>query len=206
MRSLWSCGTRYWKLSRLTPSGASVSETFSTTAGDKYDAFQPKSSQMLPPGTFANRTAFITGSGTGLGKSIAHSLARLGSNVFLVGREEGLKLTSDELADNTKSTAIAYANADIRDAKTIRDALNACRVRFGLPDLIVNNVADNFLCPSERLSTNAFSSVIDFVLKGTGLVTLEVAKALITARRTPDIGYSFSHFDEKTPPPRECSA
>lgn len=79
---------------------------------------------------------------------------------------------------------IDYAVADIRDVDAVREALNICSTRFGLPNLIVNNAAGNLLCPSERLSPDAFSSVIDIVLKGTGIVTLEVAKALIKAKQS----------------------
>ena len=34
-----------------------------------------------------------------------------------------------------------------------------------VPDIVINNAAGNFISPTERLSTNAFSSVIDIVLK-----------------------------------------
>lgn len=49
--------------------------------------------------------------------------------------------------------------------------------------MIVNNAAGNFISPTERLSSNAFSTIIDIVLKGTAEVTLQAAKALIAAER-----------------------
>ncbi|THD23973.1 2 4-dienoyl-CoA reductase mitochondrial [Fasciola hepatica] len=184
LRSLSSYGLRYLKLSGLKSVAATVSQSLSTTTEGRNTAFQPVTMPMLPPGTFANKTALITGGGTGLGKAVANSLATLGANVLLISRrEEVLKEACDELRRTSKSQ-IDYAIADIRDAEAVRNALNTCCTRFGLPDLIVNNAAGNFLFPSERLSTDAFSSVIDIVLKGTGIVTLEVAKALIKAKRS----------------------
>ena len=44
---------------------------------------------MFPPGTFNNKTAFITGGGTGLGKCMASVLSELGAQVMIVSRLVG---------------------------------------------------------------------------------------------------------------------
>ncbi len=49
---------------------------------------------------------------------------------------------------------------------------------------MVNNAAGNFICPTERLSYNAFNSVVDIVLKGTYNCTLAFGRRWI-ADRTP---------------------
>jgi NAD(P)-dependent dehydrogenase (short-subunit alcohol dehydrogenase family) len=49
---------------------------------------------------------------------------------------------------------------------------------------LVNNAAGNFVCPTERLSYNAFNAVVDIVLKGTYNCTLAVGKRWIE-ERTP---------------------
>jgi 2,4-dienoyl-CoA reductase len=53
-----------------------------------------------------------------------------------------------------------------------------------LPDIIVNNAAGNFISPTERLSSNAFRTIIDIVLNGTANVTLEFGKRLIKANQS----------------------
>src|SRR3546814_20807921 len=53
--------------------------------------------------------------------------------------------------------------------------------RFGLPDIIVNNAAGNFIAPFERLSANGFKTIVDIVLNGTANVTLDGGKRLIQA-------------------------
>ena len=50
---------------------------------------------------------------------------------------------------------------------------------LGLPNIVVNNAAGNFISPTERLSPNAFKTVVDIVLLGTANVTLEFGKRLI---------------------------
>ncbi len=41
---------------------------------------------MLPKETFAGKTAFVTGGGTGLGKNIAKNLSALGATVVIGSR------------------------------------------------------------------------------------------------------------------------
>ena len=69
----------------------------------------------------------------------------------------------------------------MRDPEAVKRAAEACVARFGLPSLVVNNAAGNFISPTERLSTNAFRTVVDIVLNGTANVTLELGKRLIKA-------------------------
>jgi NAD(P)-dependent dehydrogenase (short-subunit alcohol dehydrogenase family) len=52
---------------------------------------------------------------------------------------------------------------------------------------LVNNAAGNFISPTERLSANAFSSIIDIVLKGTVNCTLALGKHWITEKQSAAI-------------------
>lgn len=62
-------------------------------------------------------------------------------------------------------------------------AIDFCENQCGLPDIIINNAAGNFVSPFERLSANAWKTVIDIVLNGTAYVTLDIGKRLIKAQR-----------------------
>ena len=70
--------------------------------------------------------------------------------------------------------------------------LDAGRERFGTMHGLVNNAAGNFICPTERLSYNAFNSVVDIVLKGTYNCTLALGKRWIAAG-TPGVGAEHQH-------------
>lgn len=58
-----------------------------------------------------------------------------------------------------------------------------CVDKLGLPNIIVNNAAGNFISPTERLSANAFKTIVDIVLIGTANVTLEFGKRLIKEKQ-----------------------
>ena len=54
--------------------------------------------------------------------------------------------------------------------------------------MVVNNAAGNFISPTERLSANAFRTIVEIVLLGSANVTLEIGKRLIEAEQ----GYPHS--------------
>ena len=73
--------------------------------------------------------------------------------------------------------------ADVRDPSQVAAAVDFCEKECGLPDIIINNAAGNFVSPTERLSPNAWKTVIDIVLNGTAFVTLDIGKRLIKAQK-----------------------
>jgi len=55
--------------------------------------------------------------------------------------------------------------------------------KFGKVDCLLNNAAGNFISPTERLSSNAFDTIIDIVLKGTKNCTLAFGKHWIGSKQ-----------------------
>jgi len=73
---------------------------------------------------------------------------------------------------------------DVRNASEVSAAADACEQQCGsLPHMVINNAAGNFISPFERLSPNAFKTVVDIVLNGTAYVTMEFGKRLIKAKQ-----------------------
>jgi len=145
--------------------------------------FLVKKMPMLPKGTFAGKIALITGGGTGLGKSMALMLGALGASVAILGRRlHVLEETAKELQAKTGNRVFA-CSADVRDPAAVKDAIDKVEKELGLPTIIVNNAAGNFISPTERLSPNAFKTVIDIVLNGSANVTLDIGKRLIAAEK-----------------------
>lgn len=134
---------------------------------------------MLKPGCFSGQTILITGGGTGLGRAMGHYLLELGARLVICGRRgDVLRQTAGELESETGGQVLAHP-CDVRIPEQIETLLDAAMARFGAVDGLVNNAAGNFICPTERLSFNAFHTVVDIVLGGTINCTLAVGKRWI---------------------------
>jgi NAD(P)-dependent dehydrogenase (short-subunit alcohol dehydrogenase family) len=136
---------------------------------------------MFKDNMLKERAIFLTGGGTGLGRSMALRLAGLGARMFLVGRREApLVETCDEI--HRGGGAAAFTACDVRDYASVEAAANAAEQQYGQIDTVVNNAAGNFIARTEKLSVNAFNSVVDIVLNGTFNCTQVFARRWIDAK------------------------
>ena len=120
---------------------------------------------MFQKDLLRGRAIFLTGGGTGLGRSMTLRFAELGARVFLVGRREGpLHETCDEV--HRLGGAAAYTTCDIRDYAAVEAAAEQAEQQFGEINTLVNNAAGNFMARTEKLSANAFNTVLSIVLNG----------------------------------------
>jgi NAD(P)-dependent dehydrogenase (short-subunit alcohol dehydrogenase family) len=128
-----------------------------------------------------DRAIFLTGGGTGLGRSMALHFAMLGARMFLVGRrEEPLRDVCEEIQRGGGTAA--YTMCDVRDYAAVEAAARQAEDQFGRIDTVVNNAAGNFMARTEKLSPNAFNAVVGIVLNGTFTCTLVFAKKWIAER------------------------
>lgn len=138
---------------------------------------------MLRDGSLEGKTIVITGGGTGLGKAMGIYFLKLGANLVITSRKQDvLQKTADEMEEKTGGKVLALA-CDVREIEQVENVLAKSIERFGQVDGLVNNAAGNFISPTERLSANAFSSIIDIVLKGTVNCTLTFGKHWIAAKQ-----------------------
>lgn len=121
---------------------------------------------MFAENTLAGRVAFITGGATGIGLEIAKHYSRLGASVVLGSRnQERLDAAVADLSE-TGANVAAY-RMDVRNPDEVAAAIAFTVERFGALDILVNNAAGNFPCPTAELSPNGWRTVIDIDLNGT---------------------------------------
>jgi len=96
---------------------------------------------------------------------------------------EKLQNTAKELETKTNGKCLAIA-CDVRDYSQVETMLETVIQAFGKVDVLLNNAAGNFISPTERLSANAFDTIIDIVLKGTKNCTLAFGKHWINKKQT----------------------
>jgi NAD(P)-dependent dehydrogenase (short-subunit alcohol dehydrogenase family) len=128
---------------------------------------------MLRDGSLDGKVIWVTGGGTGLGKSMVKYFVELGAKVAISGRrEEKLKEAAEEISVENVFPVVC----DVRESNEVEAALHAIVAHFGTLNGLVNNAAGNFISPTERLSHRAFDVVIDIVLKGSKNCTLSCGK------------------------------
>jgi NAD(P)-dependent dehydrogenase (short-subunit alcohol dehydrogenase family) len=132
------------------------------------------------------RAIFISGGGSGLGRSMALHFAQLGAKLFIVGRrEEPLRAVSDEIVKT--GGAAAYATCDVRDYAAVEAAAQKAYDHFGRIDSVVNNAAGNFMARTETLSPNAFNAVVGIVLNGSFHCTQAFARKWIAEKKPGNV-------------------
>jgi NAD(P)-dependent dehydrogenase (short-subunit alcohol dehydrogenase family) len=133
---------------------------------------------MFQQNLLKGRAIFLTGGGTGLGRSMALRFAALGARMFIVGRrEEPLRTVCEEI--HAAGGAAAFTSCDVRDYSAVETAALAAELQFGAIDAVVNNAAGNFMARTEKLTANAFNAVVGIVLNGTFNCTQVFAKKWI---------------------------
>ncbi len=138
---------------------------------------------MLKEGALKGKTIIVTGGGTGLGKSMGLYFLKLGANLVITSRKlDVLQETAKEMEKETGGKVLAVA-CDVRELDQVEKMFDEADALFGKVDGVLNNAAGNFISPTERLSTNAFNTVIDIVLKGTANVTMTAGKRWIAAKQ-----------------------
>ncbi|MGW1956527.1 SDR family NAD(P)-dependent oxidoreductase [Streptomyces sp. NPDC001920] len=94
---------------------------------------------MATTGTrFTDRTALVTGAGSGIGRTIALALAAEGANVVVTGRRRDTLDETVTLIEEAGGKALAVA-ADVSAAADVQAAVDATVDRFGRLDVAVNN-------------------------------------------------------------------
>ena len=141
------------------------------------------SAKMLRDDALIGKVIVITGGGSGLGKAMTKYFMELGAKVAITSRDiEKLKTTSAELEAETGGTCLPV-QCDVRQYEEVEAMLQEVLKAHGKVDVLLNNAAGNFISPTERLSANAFDTIIDIVLKGSKNCTLAFGKHWIDTKQ-----------------------
>ena len=130
---------------------------------------------------FTDKTAIVTGAGSGIGKAIALELASRGCDVAVCGRRlEPVQATAAEI---TALGRRAYAaSADVSNGESVTAFVAEVLKAFGHIDILVNNAGltrDNLLI---RMSEEEWDAVLGTNLKGAFLLSKAVARPMMKQR------------------------
>lgn len=121
-----------------------------------------------------NKTAFITGATSGIGKSTAILFALNGINLVLCGRrQERLDALKKELG---KEIQVHTLNFDVRNKEAVMEAVASLPKEFEQIDILINNAGNaHGMDPIQEGSTDDWDAMLDINVKG----LLYVSKALM---------------------------
>jgi len=115
-----------------------------------------------------NPVALVTGSRTGLGRSIAHALAARGFHVTGCSRQ----------SPDWTLQGYEHVQADVSDERQVTSLLNHIRRAHGRLDIVVNNAGVAFMNHSLLVPRSTIDRMLDINVRGTFLICRESAKLM----------------------------
>jgi 3-oxoacyl-[acyl-carrier protein] reductase len=124
------------------------------------------------------RTALVTGSTRGIGRSIAETLAGAGARVAVVGRDQA---RAAGVAASIGGSAQGFS-VDVGDSASVVGLVEGVEAAFGQIDILVNNAGltrDNLLF---RIKDDDWDTVLDANLKGAFVAIRAAARGMMKRR------------------------
>ncbi|GJM19242.1 MAG: dehydrogenase [Phycisphaeraceae bacterium] len=110
------------------------------------------------------RAAVVAASSKGLGRAVAHELAREGCRVVVNGRDsEALEATRADIARDTGADVRAFAGS-VADADGCAGLINAAVEAFGTVEILVTNTGGPPAGPFESFDDDAWHDAVDMTL------------------------------------------
>ncbi|MER8506782.1 SDR family oxidoreductase [Mesorhizobium sp. M0751] len=133
---------------------------------------------MLSSGRLAQRLAWVTGAGSGIGEQTAIALASQGARVVLTGRRIGeLERVADKIRANAGEAWIIPG--DLAEGPTVRRIVGEITA-LGRLDIVVNNVGVNI---PERSWRELRPDTVEFMIHTNLTIGFQVAAAALDVMR-----------------------
>jgi NAD(P)-dependent dehydrogenase (short-subunit alcohol dehydrogenase family) len=149
------------------------------------------------------KTAIVTGAGSGIGRHTAFALVEAGFRVALAGRRRDALAETASLTRSAESTLVIPT--DVRDPSSVSGLFRTAVNEFGRLDLLFNNAGINVDAqPLEALSLDDWRSVIETNLTGAFLCAQEAFRIMKDQR--PRGGRIINNGSVSAQSPRPYSA
>lgn len=135
---------------------------------------------MFSTNRVKGKIALITGATSGIGKSCAIALAKLGMNLIITGRRENLLIELKKELEEKFSVQVLVIQLDVKNADEVKDKLSSLSNEWKNIDILINNAG--LAAGLDKLyhnSTEDISNVIDTNIKGLLYVTNAIVPHMI---------------------------
>jgi len=128
------------------------------------------------------RTALVTGSGQGIGLSLAEGLGRAGARIVLNGRD-GAKLDAAAEGLRTEGIEVETAVFDVTDQAAVKAGIDRIEAEIGPIDVLVNNAGIQRRAPLEDYPADTWSQIMRANVDSVFFVGQAVARPMIARGR-----------------------
>ncbi|MDY7081382.1 MAG: glucose 1-dehydrogenase [Halobacteria archaeon] len=109
----------------------------------------------------------VTGSSSGIGRSIAERFADDGANVVVSSREqENVDPVAEGINESDGGDALAI-ECDVTERDAVEDMVEDTVEEFGSIDCLVNNAGASFMAGFDDISPNGWQTIVEINLTGT---------------------------------------
>ena len=124
-----------------------------------------------------NKTAIVTGGGTGIGRGIALALAEVGYQIVAadINLEESQKVVEEIEKIGVKALAV---QCDVSSQNEVENLFKKAVETFGQVDVLVNNAGIYPFVPFEKMTEADWEKVMNINLKSVFLCSQEAAKIM----------------------------
>jgi len=131
------------------------------------------------------KNAIVTGSTSGIGLAIAHTLASEGCNILLNGFADKAAISAlvSEL-QQTYKVKVDYSPADMSKPADIANMASMCDRVFGSTDILVSNAGIQFTAPVEEFPADKWDAIIAINLSA----SFHAAKAVLPGMKKRNFG------------------
>ncbi len=128
------------------------------------------------------KVGIITGSGRGLGATIAAGVAGANASVVVCSRTiEEAQATADRIT--ASGGTAAATSVDVRDRASCESLVDFTLGTFGRLDILVNNAGIDVPTPAEDVTDEAWNEIIDINLRGYFLCSQVAGRVMLGQRQ-----------------------
>ncbi|MET0546640.1 MAG: 3-hydroxybutyrate dehydrogenase [Caulobacterales bacterium] len=114
-----------------------------------------------PDRPLSGRVAVVTGSTSGIGQTVAESLAKAGASVVLNGFGDAAAIENlRKTIESQNGVKVIYSAADMSKPASIQTLFDDANKALGAPDIIVNNAGIQVVSPIEDFPPEKWDAII----------------------------------------------
>jgi glucose 1-dehydrogenase len=135
------------------------------------------------PGRLEGKVAIITGSGSGIGQSIAERLAQEGADCVIDYRDhvEAAQVTADKITSAGGKAIMVHA--DVSNLADTKNLVDQAYTQLGRCDILINNAGIEIGANFTDVTEADYDSVLNVNLKGAFFLTQAFVKRLLDAKQ-----------------------